>query len=46
MICAYYEKEYGKKGSCDPLEDFALLNYLWKYMHAPKNIIAIQVYVE
>ena len=33
MICADCEKDCGKKGSCDPLEDFALMHYLWKHVH-------------
>ena len=42
MIFADCEKEFGKKGSCDPLEDFALMHYLWKHVHVTNNSIGCE----
>ena len=39
MICADCEKECCKKGSCNPLEDFALMHYI------SKNIYMYQIVV-
>ena len=33
MIYTDCERDCEKKGNYDPLEDFALMHYLWKYVH-------------
>ena len=46
MICADCEKSCSEKGSCNPLEEFALQHYLWKYVHVPNSSMRSQKHVE